>query len=259
MKKTSRLWLAALLAAASVLIALMAHVAWRLSQNESGLCLAANKVLGEEELARLVARNLLLVEVRNANRHEAAFRNGRLRVGLIRNPDKPDVPALVQASLGSEKSFEENFSIQLVSPAEAEFDVRSLDGPFTVVTYDALRGGLATFVSTLDIHREPDFKPLGDDEQPGLLEKYDGFGNRYYRAVLVSIARDCCDNKSFGASREDYLTRKKGAYAASMQSFKRGLAIHERIVSVSNCGDVLTDESEVGAGLRTTRWIPIKR
>ena len=259
MKKTTRLWLAALGVAASILLALMAHLAWRISQNESGLCLAANKVLGEEELARLVSRNLLLVEVRNSNRHEAAFRNGRLRVGLIRNADKPDVRAIVQASLGSEKSFEENFSIQTIAPAEAEFDVRSLEGPFTVVTYDALRGGAATFVSTLDIRREPGFTPLANDEQPGLLEKYEGFGNYHYRIVETFIARDCCDNKSFGASREDYLTRKQKAYESSLQSFNRSLAIHERIVSVSNCGDILTDESDIGAGLRTIRRISEKR
>lgn len=259
MKKTSRLWLAALLAAASMLIALMAHVAWRLSQNESGLCLAANKVLGEEELARLVARNLLLVEVRNANRHEAAFRNGRLRVGLIRNVDKPDIRAIVQASFGSEKSFEENFSIQLISPAEVEFDVRFVEEPFTVVTYGALSGGGATFVSTVDIRREPDFAPLGNDEQPGLLEKYDGFGNHYYRIARVFISRECCDNKSYRASREEYMSRKIKAHESTMQSFKRGIAIGENIVSVSNCGDILTDDSEIGAGLRTLRRISEKR
>jgi len=255
MKKTTRLWLAALGVAASVLLALMAHVAWRISQNESGLCVAANKVLGEEELARLVARNLLLMEVRNANRHEAAFRNGLLRVGLIRNVDKPDVRAIVQASFGSEKSFEENFSIQPIAPAKVEFDVRSVGGPFTVVTYDALRGGGATFASTVDIRRAPDFAPQDSDKEPSLLEKYDGFGNRYYRMVVNFIARECCDNKSYRASREEYMNRKTEAYKSTMQSFKRGIAVGEIFVSVSNCGDILTDESEVGAGLRTIRQI----
>lgn len=255
MKKTTHLWLAALGVAAAVLLALVAHVAWRISQNESGLCVAANKVLGEEELARLVARNLLLMEVRNVNRHEVAFRNGRLRVGLIRNADKPDIRAIVQASLGSEKSFEENFSIQPIAPAKVEFDVRAAEEPFTVVTYDALSGGGATFVSTVDIRREPDFAPLDNDEQPALLEKYDGFGNHHYRIVETYIARVCCDNKSFGASREDYLLRKIKAYESTMQSFKRGIAIGERIVSVSNCGDILTDDSDIGAGLRTLRRI----
>jgi hypothetical protein len=254
MKKTSRLWLAVLGVAASAL-ASVAHVAWRVSQNESGLCLAANRVLGEEELARMVARNLLLIEIRNGNRHEAAFRNGRLRVGLIRNASKPDVRAIVEAALGSERSFEENFSIQPIAPAEEEFDARALEGPFTVVTYDALRGGNATFVSTVDIRREPDFTPLDNDEQPGPLEKYDGFGNHYYRVVLTFIARDCCDNKRFGAAREEYLSKKKKAYESSMQSLKRGLAIHEQIVSVSNCGNILTVGSDIGAGLRTIRWI----
>jgi hypothetical protein len=252
MKKT---WLVALGVAASALLALGVHLAWRLSQNESGLCLAANKVLGEEELARRVARNFLLIEVRNGNRHEAAFRNGRLRVGLIRNAGKPDVRAIVVAAFGSERSFEENFSIQPIAPGDAEFDVRYLEGPFTVVTYDALKGGTATFVSTVDIRREPDFTPLGNDEQPSLLEKYDGFGNHYFRVVLTFIARDCCDNKSFGAPRDAYLERKKKAYDSSMQSFKRGLAIHEQIVSVSNCGDILTAGSDVGAGLRTLKRI----
>lgn len=250
MKKT---WLVALGVAVSALLALGGHLAWRLSRNESGLCLASNQVLSEEELTRRVARNLLLIEVRNGNRHEAAFRNGRLRVGLVRSAGKPDVRAIVEAALGSERSFEENFSIQPIAPADAEFDVGSLEGPFTMVTYDALRGGRATFVSTVDIRREPDFTPVGNDEQPGLLEKYDGFGNHYYRVVLTFIARDCCDNKSFGASRDGYLERKKKAYESSMQAFKRGFAIHEQIVSVSNCGDILTAGSDIGAGLRTTR------
>lgn len=255
MKKTTCLWLAVLGIAAAVLLALTAHVAWRISQNESGLCLAANKVLDEEELTRRVARNFLSMEVRNANLHEAAFRNGRLRVGLIRNVEKPDIRAIVQASFGSEKSFEENFSIQPIAPAKVEFDVRSVDEPFTVVTYDALRSGGATFASTADIRRAPDFAPGDNDRQLSLLEKYGGFGNHHYRVVHNFIGRECCDNRSYGVSREEYLSRKTKAYESTMQSFKRGIAIGEFLVSVSNCGDILTDESEVGAGLRTIRRI----
>jgi hypothetical protein len=256
MKKTSRLWwLAALAVVVSVPLALLACVGWRLSQNGAGLCLAANKVLGQEELARLVARNLLLNEISNSRLHEAAFRNGRLRVGVIHGPDKPDVRAIVAESFGNERSFEENFSIQPVLPAEAAFDARSVESPFTVVTYDASRGGRATFVSTVDIRRAPGFMPSGGGEQAGILERYRGFGNHYYRVVRSFIARDCCDNRSFGAPREDYLRRKKEAYQSSMQSFERGLALREDIVSVSNCGDIPTVGSDIGAGLRTIKWI----
>jgi phage gp36-like protein len=107
----------------------------------------------------------------------------------------------------------------------------------------------------VDIRHEPDFAPLDNNEQPGLLEKYDGFGNHYYRVARIFISRECCDNKSYRASREDYLSQKIKAYESTMQSFKRGIAIGKRIVSVSNCGDILTDESDIGAGLRTLKRI----
>lgn len=203
---------ALLMAAASVLLALVAHVMWRLSQNKSGLCVAANQVLGEEEMARRVVLNLLLNAVQNSNRHEAVFRNGRLRAGLIRAEDRPDVRALVEESFGNDESFEENFSIEPVAPADGDLDLHALGPAFTVVTYDALSGGGATFVSTADIRPAPGFALAGGEEETSLLERYRGFGNHYYRVARTFIARDCCDNRSYGHSREAHLSRMRLAY-----------------------------------------------
>jgi hypothetical protein len=40
------------------------------------------------------------------------------------------------------------------------------------------------------------------------------------------------------------------------QSFERGLALREDVVSISNRGDIQTVSSDIGAGLLTIRWIP---
>lgn len=251
-----RRW-ALLLAATSVLLAFTAHVMGRLSQNQSGLCVAAHQVLGEEEMARRVAMNLLLNEVRNSNRHEAVFRNGRLRVGLIRASGRPDVQALVEESFGNDKSFEENFSIEPVAPADGDLDLHALGPAFTVVTYDALSGGGATFIWTADIRRAPGFALAGGGQEISLLERYRGFGNHYYRVARTFIARDCCDNRRYSHSLEKHLSRRRQAYQASMGSFKRGLANHEHVVAISNCGDILAAESNVGAGLLEIRWLSL--
>lgn len=254
-KRNSRRWLAVLMAAVSVLLVLAIHFTSRLSQHESGLCVAANEMFGEEELASRIATHLLLIEIGNSRSHEAFFRNGRLRVGLIRNLNTSDIRALVEAAFRNERSFEENFSIQRLPPAAPAPDVLSFERPFTIVTYDALSGGGATFIATANIRRAPSAAASGSEKAAGLFERYRGFGNHYYRVTRTFIARDCCDNQTFGSSREDYLERKKQAYESSMQSFDRGLAIRDDLIAVSNCGDILTTDSDIGAGLRTIKWI----
>jgi hypothetical protein len=229
---------------------------WRLAQNKSGLCVAANRVLGEPEMARRVARSLLLNAVQNSRRHEAAFGNGRLRVGLIRTAGRPDVQAIVAGSFGNDRSFEENFSIEPVATADLEFDLGALEPAFSGVTYDALSGGGATFIWTADIRHAPDVALAGGAEELSLLERYRGLGNHHYRVARTFVARDCCDNRSYGHSREAHLSRKRQAYPSSMGSFKRGLAHHEHRIAVSNCGEILVADSDIGAGMLDIRWIP---
>lgn len=103
----------------------------------------------------------------------------------------------------------------------------SFEHPFTMVTYDALRGGSALFVATADIRRAMSADTPDSAYAVGLSERYGGFGNHYYRVTRTFLARDCCDNQAYGASPEDYLQRKKQAYKSSIQAFDRGLALRD--------------------------------
>ncbi len=48
---------------------------------------------------------------------------------------------------------------------------------------------------------------------------------------------------------------KREAYEGTFEAFNRGIAVHSRAVSVSTCGDVMTEKVENALSLDFVKWM----
>lgn len=218
----------------------------------AGVCLPENRILSDEEHRRAFLRSMVQLGINNSNVHNNLIGTQVLRVGIIHNSPVFDFRSLITEFSRNERSFEDNFSIDVVAPGTIDFDVdRDLHEPFTLVVYRVSPGGSSSFTDSRDVKKTS--VPKG--YIPSLYEKYQGFGKHYYRIEYTFIRVDCCSER---AQREDhlaYIERKSRAYLGSIKSMERGFATRTSVTAASNCGDVLTESSDNGVGTKSIRWI----
>lgn len=219
---------------------------------DAGMCLSKNRVLTDEEHRQAFLRSLVRLGINNSNVHNNLLGTQRLKTGIIHNSPVFDFRSLIAEFSKNERSFEDNFSIDVVAPGTIGFDVdKDLYEPFTLVVYRVSPGGSSSFTDSRDVKKTN--APKG--YTPSLYEKYQGFGKHYYRIEYTFIRVDCCSER---AQREDhlaYIERKSRAYLGSIKSMERGFSTRTSVTAASNCGDVLTESSDNGVGTKSIRWI----
>lgn len=253
--KPRRLRLTILIGALAVLpvLAASAFVAYRITQNDSGLCLAANRVLSPEQHRQALLRNLIRLDALNSQRHDDLFRTQADRTGIIRNPPVLDFKALMERMQGNEKTFEENFTIEPVAPRR-QFNAASVREPFVLVSYRAAADGIATFTDSRLIVARAKADVVQEFGQPSLYERFRGFGNTYYSVTYSFVGIACCDSTPYGRPRAEVLAGNRAAYQETLATMARGIATHTRTATVSNCGELLTQDSDNGVGTRNIKW-----
>ncbi|MEJ2693584.1 MAG: hypothetical protein P8166_11140 [Candidatus Thiodiazotropha sp.] len=239
----------------SVAIALSIHIKLRIAKNAEGICIAENRVLSSEEHRQAFLRNLVQLSINNSNIHDGIHRTEALRTGIIRDTRQLDLRALVKAYYNNGKSFEENFSIEMVAPREHGFDITQLDEPFVLVNYHANRIDISTFTPSSSVIKADARQEIKEKYSPSLYEKYRGFGNNYYKIKYTFIGRGCCDNRLFHRSQKEYLEEKRRSYNETISSFDLGFATHTDIAIASNCGAILTYVTDNGISTRAIRRI----
>ncbi len=251
-------WLRILAICSPGLLAILAaslFVMHRLSQNADGVCVDSGRVFSESELRQAVIRNLIQIDVDNANRQKDLF-NEIFRTGIVKSPPKTVIRNLLDEFFDNGKSFEENFSIEVIAPGNRGFDLDTLQEPFLLIGYGTMRRDGAAIMASTDIHKIENSERLQKQHTYSLYERYRGFGKHFYRMKRTLIEKDCCDNNNHGRSEEEYLADKRTAYIGSKNSFDRNLAVLELIAQVSNCGAILTfKEEDTGFDLTSIQWI----
>ena len=141
---------------AGLFLALAAAVFFmsRVSQARAGMCPDTGTVLSEQELRRAVIKNLINNQVEISRLREHINNNGASRVGVIREPREHDVRKLIVSALGSEKTFEENLSIEEI--AQTERDAKPVEEPFILVSYETYRYGSAMLTDSNGIEKIED-------------------------------------------------------------------------------------------------------
>ncbi len=250
MKMRSRPYLVTIFIGLFVVLALSVFFFWRFEQAKTGICRDSGKILTGQDLRQAVLKNLVMIAVEAANVHEGLFHNGTERVGIIRNPQginiyptEYNIKSLMEKAYNNDRSFEENFSIEMIAPGDNGFDVNKLEEPFMLVGYWTYPGGGAVIIVSKDV-RPVD--PPAWSHKISLYDRFHGFGNYYYRIKQTFLSRECCDNRDYGRTREDHLKKKRIEYLGSLRSFDKNIAVHDNYVMVSNCGDLLTEKSENG-------------
>jgi hypothetical protein len=228
---------------------------YRISRNSVGVCEAEGRVLSPDEHRQATLRSLVELEFETGRIQEMKFNNGRKRVGVIRGLVEPDFIPLLKIFSKNDHSFEENYQIN-VMPLESGFSkAYSVSEPFVLVAYDVIRGGMATFTESESVVRYQQDDVIKNSYKPTLFERYQGFGNNYYSVKRTIINRECCDNKKYSGSGEEYLSRKRRMYLDSLMALEKGWAVHRYVAVLSNCGDVLTENDGSESYTKTIKRI----
>lgn len=235
-------------------LAVFAYVAYRIIQNDSRLCIAENRVLSPEEHRQTFLRNMIILSAASSQRHDDVFRTQERRVGIIRNPPMLDFNVLMRHMQGNRKTFEGNFDIEVVAPRRPSFDAGHVREPFVLVSYRAVVDGTATFTDSRLIVSREKADVVREFGQPSLYERFLGFGNTYYRVTYSFVDIACCDSTPYGRTHEQVLAGNRAAYLETLATMAKGIATHTRTVTVSNCGEILTQDSENGLGTLTIKW-----
>lgn len=233
-----------------VVLALSLFFLWRIDESKTGICKTQGRVLTEHELRQAVLQNLVNIDVEATNVHERLFNTDRDRTGIVRiapevKIDQTEyyIKSLVEKSHNNKLSFEENFSVEVIAPGHG-IDVSRLEEPFVLVTYSTDTGG-ALFIFSTDVRQVP---PPNWASKVSLYARFQGFGNHYYRIKCTSIDLKCCDNRTYPYrfSHDEHLAKKEKAYLGSLRNIDSKLAVHDRYVAISNCGDIPTENSDNG-------------
>ncbi|WP_148304331.1 hypothetical protein ACSC9U_09315 [Pseudomonas solani] len=248
-----RLLAAALAVALVPLLSLAAYSLYRVQRLDGGICMAVDRALSTEEHRQALLRNLVRLAMENSRTHDEYLGGQKLKTGVIRNPPRYDFPALMEAFSHNDRSFEANFSIEPIAPRRPGFDPRSLHEPYVLVSYRKDDSGSASLLDTRRVERLDPVATAKLDYSPSLYERFRGFGRHFYRVSYTFLDTDCCDSAHAGEPHPDYLARKRREYWEWRESFDRGLVDHQWSVAASNCGEVLTEEDETGAGTRDAR------
>lgn len=249
----NRLLAAALTVVLVLLLSLAAYALNRVHRVDDGVCMALDRALSPEEHRQAFLRSLVRLATENSRIHDEYLGGQKLKAGTIRNPPRYDFPKLMEAFSHNDRSFEANFSIELIAPRRPGFDPRGLHEPFVLVSYRKDDSGGAAFMDTRRIDRLDPAAAEQLDYSPSLYERFRGFGRHFYRVSYTFLDTGCCDSAHAGEPRPDYLARKRREYWEWQESFDRGLVDHQWSVAASNCGEVLTEEDETGAGTRDAR------
>lgn len=254
----SKLWcryLVILMAALLAALVLSALILYRFARNEAGICISENRIMSPEEHRKAFLRSLIQLGVRNSNLQEKIFRREAIITGIISDPAAPNFPRLIRGFYGNEISFEENFNIDVITPSKSLFDFSKVGDPFTLVTFRPSFGGGATFTYSQGVVKNEDLASIRLKHRPDLYARFRGFGNHYYNLTFTIISVECCDNRRHYRTDKEYINRKKNAYLASIGSMDRGFASNTKIAAASNCGEILTADSESNIGTQSIEWI----
>ncbi|MFD1216104.1 hypothetical protein [Microbulbifer celer] len=238
------------------LIAIYFHISWRLSQVDAGICPAEGRVLSDDELRKAMLRSLVLTDVKAANKRLRETDRG-WQVGIGPDITTEELKRIAKESLNNEKSFEGNFSIEIVAPEKDSFDVSLVPEKFTLFTYFDYKDELAAIFFSESAEKIKESNWLLKSFDIGFLDRYSGFGNHYYGLYRVFISKDCCDNRTYYRESEVYRKDSVDAYLWTLKNIDKQKMRGKDIIAVSNCGDVLTRKGERGMGprLNITKWI----
>lgn len=238
-------------------LAFSAFIAYRLAKSEAGICISENRVISNAEHRQAFIRNLIQLGVVNSGIQEKIFRGEAVRVGIISETTELSFLELITEFHGNDKSFEENFNINVIAPLGGGFDANKISEPFFIVTFRPSFGGGATFIYSREIVKAEAPAFIKNKHKPTLYERFRGFGNNYYSLTFTLISVECCDNRTHHRTREEYMNRKMNAYLASIESINRGFATHTKIAAASNCGELLTVDGESNIGTQSIEWIKL--
>lgn len=255
----SRAWRWEIVVFSCVILMLFIFLGWialRIIKNNEGICISENRVLSDDERRKRFIESLVQLKIKSSNTHNSLLGSRGLRTGIIHNSPVFDFHQLATDYVSNERSFEDNFSIEVVAPGKFKFDLNNyLQEPFALVSYAASPHGSATFIETENIKS---IKALDFNKYkyiPSLNERFQGFGNYYFNITYTIFESDCCSEQGRGESHEGYIKRKHKAYFTFLNAMEKGFVPHTATASASNCGNVLTEDSDYGFGMKSIKWI----
>lgn len=254
-----QVWYRKIMIFSCALLVLLIFLGWitlRFIKNDEGICIAENRVLNDEERRKRFIENLVRLKINNSNIHNNLLGARGLRTGIIHNSPVFDFHQLATNYVSNERSFEDNFSIEVVAPGKIKFDLNNyLKEPFSLVSYAVSPQGSATFIETENIKSIKALESSKNKYVPSLYERFQGFGNYYFHITYTIFDSDCCSEQGRGESHEDYIKRKYKAYFNFLNAMETGFVPHTATASASNCGKILIKDSDYGFGLKSIKWI----
>lgn len=222
-----------------------------------GVCLKSARILGDEELRKAVFINEINREIKGLFMDNQRYENDLWWVGISSPARETDLRKIVEASYNNGKSLEENFGLKILLAGRnggeyKPFTSDQLHEPFIFSYYITVRGGSASFLSSEKI-KEVKFSELKAEQKESVrnkitrYKKFLGYGNHYFYfhiSPFFAFGRECCDNRD--QDIDDYMDNKRRAYDEVFSLIKQDEEDAGRpyVVAVSNCGDMLLNESD---------------
>lgn len=255
----SRTWRWEIVVFSCVILMLLIFLGWialRIIKNNEGICISENRVLSDEERRKRFIESLVQLKIKNSNTNNNLLGSRGLRAGIIHNSPVFDFHQLATDYVSNERSFENNFSIDVVAPGKIKFDLNNyLKEPFVLVSYATSPHGSAIFIETKYVKSIKDLDLYKHKYIPSLKEKFQGFGNYYFNITYTIFESDCCSEQGREESHEGYMKRKHKAYFNFLNAMEKGFVPHTATATASNCGNVLTEDSDYGFGMKSIKWI----
>ncbi|WP_439865588.1 hypothetical protein ACTAB9_14650 [Pseudomonas syringae] len=243
-----------LLIVLSLVIVSASYFSYRIVKNDSGVCIAEGRVLGDQEHRQRFLESLVKNGIENSYLYRRHDSNTELKAGIIYQADNYDPVRTILMSKNNGKSFEENFGITVVAPVKGnETAVDYPKEPFVLVAYVDGQEGSATFIPSQ--YTLPVSASDGVRKKISWYQRFYGFGKIFYKINYTFVRVECCGNATYRQSDDTYVRKKEQAYQGTLSSIARGLATHTSIAAASNCGDVLTEESNNGIKIRDISWM----
>ncbi|NVL26814.1 hypothetical protein F2S73_07235, partial [Pseudomonas syringae pv. actinidiae] len=196
-----RYWPGLLLVALLLVVVSASYFAYRVIQNDSGICLAEGRVLGDQEHRQRFLDSLVRNEIENSYRYKRHDGNTELKAGIIYGAMDYDPVRTILTAKNNGKSFEDNFGITVVAPAmQDELVIDYPKEPFVLVAYFDGQDGSATF--TPSQYTLPVSDPGVWRKKISWHQRFYGFGKIFYKINYIFVRVECCGNDRYRQPEE---------------------------------------------------------
>lgn len=233
------------------LVALALFISSKFQKLDGGVCLDSGVRLGDLDLRQKVITNLSNYELDRVRHQDIEYLPDVLRVWIGSEITDEQIAKAVIALKNDRDPFVEDHGFRRLHPMPSGQAASLVREPFVLVTSDSVGENVSIRrVASHDIRRAEISVPTVEGYQPTLLQRMQGFGNRFYQIKSRQFSYACC----LPPDAENSPVRKLVPIVHAEVGAGSVIAGQNitRVAIVSNCGQVLTYKDD--GGFNQIKW-----